>query len=310
MEKVVERELWVDEKDYQSDTKYTELSDYWKNKINEFCLKGYVIFEDDSKGLIESAVSWFDAWKERNDLYLKGFYDSQGCLPRMINFHEKSKALCELFSSSNALKFQDIIFQEETVLYTSLLFEKGTSQPIHRDIPYFWTNPSNHYFGMWVALEDSTKENGALMGVPGGHKLIDRNRGDFAKELNRKYDSIGAIDKQLWEEYQEKLMQRCVEAGLEKTQIEMNKGDVIVWHPLFPHGGGQLKDSVRTRKSIVYHTIPIGASVHQADVFFNPDKLVNPIASWEFVEVGERKAIKRNVNIGHRADFDTSKIIW
>lgn len=118
-------------------------------------------------------------------------------MPRVVNLHEKFEVLKKIFTSSKALNFQDLIFQQEAIMYTSLFFERGTSQPIHRDIPYFWTNPSNHYFGMWVALENATLRNGALMGVPKGHKLRDTDRASFLKQLNRSSDSIKGIDPEL-----------------------------------------------------------------------------------------------------------------
>jgi len=74
-------------------------------------------------------------------------------------------------SSTRALRIQDALFGAPTSLYTSLFFMRGSNQPLHRDIPQFTTVPQNHYFGMWVALEDADEDNGPLTLIRGGHRV-------------------------------------------------------------------------------------------------------------------------------------------
>ncbi len=86
-------------------------------------------------------------------------------------------SLLKLFTENKAaLEFQDLLYQQETVLYTSLFYERGSAQDLHRDTPYFSTRPEYRYFGMWVALEDVDAQNGPLMVAPGGHLLDELDR--------------------------------------------------------------------------------------------------------------------------------------
>jgi len=311
MNVVEEKKLWIDDDNYKNSSIYTALSEENKSNINFFSENGYIVFKNDiGLALIDDYLANYQSWRDSNSEYLSNFIDDEGHLPRVINLHEKFDALKRVFTSSKALAFQDLLFQQETIMYTSLFFERGTSQPIHRDIPYFWTNPSNHYFGMWVALEDATPRNGALMGVPKAHKIIDEKRDKYLDTLNRSSESIKPIDHELWEAYQSDLKGKYTAQGLKAKHISLDKGDVILWHPLFPHGGGVINKPTPTRKSIVFHTIPKDIAVYQADVFFNPEKLVPEAPKWSYSEYENRLFIKRNINIGHNAEFDHRKIKW
>lgn len=311
MKPVQEKTLWVDDSDYKESKNYQNLTEEEKVNVDFFAQNGYVVFNSDINcNLIDDYLLDYEKWRNTNSKYLSEFCDEEGHLPRVVNIHEKFDVLKEIFTSSKALAFQDLIFQQETIMYTSLFFERGTSQPIHRDIPYFWTNPSNHYFGMWVALEDATPRNGALMGIPEGHKIKDSNRGGYLNSLNRCPDSVKGIDPELWKSYQENLSKSCENEGLKAVHLPLNKGDVIVWHPLFPHGGGTIPKPTPSRKSIVFHTIPKDVPVYQANVFFNPTKKVPNAVKWPYLEFDSRLFIKRNVNIGHGADFSETKIDW
>lgn len=308
---VEEKQLWVDDCNYKDSVNYKNLSKEEKGQVDFFAENGYVIFKGDIEhSLIDNYLLDYDKWRKNNANYLSKFNDDEGHLPRVINIHEKFNVLKKVFTSSKALAFQDLIFQAETIMYTSLFFERGTSQPIHRDIPYFWTNPSNHYFGMWVALEDATPRNGALMGVPQGHKLTETKRDTFIEQSERDPESIKGIDPELWKLYQDDLAKNYTKEGLKATHIPLEKGDVIVWHPLFPHGGGTIAKPTPSRKSIVFHTIPKDVPVYQADTFFNSKKEVPATIKWPYAEFETRLFIKRNVNIGHSVDFSESKIDW
>jgi hypothetical protein len=51
--------------------------------------------------------------------------------------------------------------------------------------------------------------------------------------------------------------------------VHVKKGEVILWHPLLPHGGGEIKDPTRTRHSLVSDTVPEMTPVYRMDVFFD-----------------------------------------
>ena len=116
-------------------------------------------------------------------------------LNRIINLHslihEMTDVYCEIRDKIN-------IFNAHTTLWSSIYYEVGSEQPLHRDLPYFYTgNNFNESFGLWVALEDIYSNNGPLLGVKKSH-LIDQpdlkkiRHKHFPNKIHREY-SVGGF---------------------------------------------------------------------------------------------------------------------
>jgi phytanoyl-CoA hydroxylase len=251
--------------------------------------------------LCDQVRDGFVNFAEKN-LEIFGLYkDEYGHYPRIINLHTAYKPLFDLFKSNEkALKVQDYLFGDETVVYTSLFYERGSAQSIHRDTPYFTTRPEYRYFGMWIALENTDEDNGPLSVVRRGHLIPEFDREAIARRLFPDLDAIDPESGALFSAYQDRLMQECSDLGLVTETLCVNKGDTIIWHPQAPHGGAEIRNLRRTRFSIVMHTTPLGVPVYHEDVFFNPAKPVSDRAPWGYIEAGGRQfADFHQVGFGH-----------
>ena len=255
------------------------------------------ICDDVRNGFIDLAA--------RNEEIFGPNRDEHGHYPRIVNLHTVFSPLFDLFRYNEiALAVQDYLFQSETVVYTSLFYERGSAQSIHRDTPVFTTRPEYHYFGMWVALEDADSENGPLIGVKGGHLLPELDREGIARELFPDPNSIPPNSNDLWTRYQDAVWQQCQGQRLAPEPLCAKKGDTIIWHPQAPHGGAEIRDLRRTRYSLVMHTTPIGVPVYHQDVFFNPSKPVDDQAPWEYVSLGERRyADFHGISFEHKRSY-------
>ena len=78
-----------------------------------------------------------------------------------------------------------ILSKRDISIYTSLFFQEGTQQDLHRDAPLFCTYPENKFLGCWFALEDTNKSNGSLSVVPRGHIIIEEE--DLIREQTSNY---------------------------------------------------------------------------------------------------------------------------
>jgi ectoine hydroxylase-related dioxygenase (phytanoyl-CoA dioxygenase family) len=60
-------------------------------------------------------------------------------------------------------------------LYSDQAFLKpayeGSEKPLHQDNSYFRVTPNNQAVTCWIAVDDSTENNGCMRYIPGSHKL-------------------------------------------------------------------------------------------------------------------------------------------
>jgi phytanoyl-CoA hydroxylase len=227
-----------------------------------------------------------------NALIFDRHKDAQGHYPRIVNLHALHKPLLDLFATNPiALAVQDAFLGGRSTVYTSLYFERGSAQTIHRDTPYFTTRPEYKYLGVWVALEDADTSNGCLEVVPGGHLVEEFDREALALRHYPSLDDVPPDSEPLWAAYQGMVMEACSRRGLVTQRLIAKAGDVVIWHPQLPHGGSPIEDASRSRHSMVMHVTAEGTPVYQQNVFFNPGKSVPERARWKFASYKGRKYV-------------------
>jgi phytanoyl-CoA hydroxylase len=260
---------------------------------------------------VDDLARRFRTFEAANDHIFRKHRDTDGHYPRIVNLHLSFPDLLELFTLNiRALRLMDGMFGSETVIYTSLFYERGSAQDIHRDTPYFATKPDYLYFGVWVALEDTDESNGPLQVVRKGHLLDELNVREIAARHVKDPTEINPSSPELWDDYQRRVQEQCFAGGLTVEPVTVKKGDTIIWHPKTPHGGAPILDSSRTRLSFVMHVTPHGVPVYHQDVFFNPDREVSYAANWVYREAGGRKYADFPVtNFGHRFDYRPAEFL-
>lgn len=217
-----------------------------------------------------SLITNFKEFAELNGEKFVKFLDRDGHYPRIANLHAAFPELIDLFDKNKtAFDIQEAMFGATPSLYTSLFYERGSAQDIHRDTPYFTTKPEMFYLGVWVALEDANEQNGALDVMRGGHKIPEPDRAAIALAHYESLEAVPSSSAELWDAFQNEVQRLCAEAGIKKEQISVEAGDTIIWHPQLPHGGGQILDITKSRFSFVMHTTPAGVPVYHQDKFFN-----------------------------------------
>lgn len=247
----------------------TELVDTARNSTKQFLTENESIFS-----------------KHKNNI---GYYR------RIVNLHCILNELRDLYTANDiSLNIQDDFFGKESCIYTSLFFEVGTQQSIHRDSPYFCSKPENLYLGVWIALEDANNMNGTLSVIKYGHLVGEPDRTKIVEKSKN--------HSELWDNYQKDIIDMCMKNGLSIEQIPVNKGDIIIWHPQLPHGGSTIIDKNSTRYSTVFHTTAIGVPLYQMEAFFDKnhfDKLPDK-NSWAYKNHNNRKYVDhRYIDFNH-----------
>ncbi len=125
----------------------------------------------------------------------------------------------------------------------SLNFEYGSQQAYHFDTFYMPSPTPNKMVASWIALEDTTEDNGPLTYFPGSHKIRPYL---FSKGTTHiVYKELPAFEEYINKEIEQR--------GLKAETFLAEKGDVFIWHSQLFHGGSPIKDKSKTRKSLVTH---------------------------------------------------------
>lgn len=245
--------LWFEYDLYQDLHRYIVLKDQEKEILR--CLRedGYYYYKNAlDEETLESLSSALDHWVEAHTTQLDRARKEDGTFPRLIGLDKEVPQIQQLFAHKVTHLFQDLFFGHRSALHASITFLQGSQQALHRDIPIFKTSFEEQFFRIWFALEDTDDANGTLMGVRGGHKI----ETDTYKQQIAFYSSKEDIPEQdpvLWLKHQSKLADAYKKAGLSVEHFRLNKGDALIWHPLFPHGGSPIQDKLASRRSIVVH---------------------------------------------------------
>lgn len=256
---------WVDlpsfERHLAKRTLCGEVSEENARLLQQWNRDGYILLKNAIEPqLIDALLRDYErAWKERplcNVLIEdKGVMQLCDAPPReslthhhyrCMDFHNLSEAAGHIALHPAILEYVRLIFDDTPVAMQSLLFEYGSEQHAHQDFAFVHADILSHLIGVWIACEPSGKENGGLLYYPGSHKI---DKFDFGGGMLH-YD--GSHPEKL-EQFETYLAEECERQGLQPKILEVEAGDVLLWHAALVHGGTQAIDSQATRKSFVVH---------------------------------------------------------
>jgi phytanoyl-CoA hydroxylase len=254
--------IWIDRQDARA--RAQRLPDAVRQHVVDMISDGYTVLRDmPTRRYCDEVVRDYYRYCEEQKALKRGKKS------RVVNFHLYSEAAKKLLLDPRLMAVLDAIFGYEAVLWTSLTFEYGTEQRLHRDSPFFDTRPFGYYVGVWTALEDISPDSGPLSFVPGGHRVP----ASYDIKAGARAALAGGAGPQpdygpLLEKFFSDMDAGCAAARLKPTSVDVAKGDKIIWHHWLPHGGAPAVDPERTRRSIVGHFIPMNVPIYNCDVFF------------------------------------------
>src|SRR5712664_3475531 len=237
-----QRRLWIDRPDASKKLQQLDVDPIVRKAISDLIDKGVAIIPKNvTEESIRAVIKDFDAYCANTDTS-RDYKDKFGLHERLCNLQMVSESAQDLALYKTTLAILSQIFQQTPLVVGSLLFEKGSQQSIHRDGPAFFTQPINHFFGVWNALEDISPQSGPLVYYEGGHRAISD------EELRMRPD----VDEST---YFQKVVEDCEKRNLRKISVRLNRGDTLIWHPQLPHGGSRIADPSKSRRSMVFHYI-------------------------------------------------------
>jgi phytanoyl-CoA hydroxylase len=135
---------------------------------------------------------------------------------------------------------RDLGFDNPLLLQSMYIFKQphiGGEVTCHQDATFLYTEPLK-MVGLWFALEDASLENGCLWAIPGGHELGLKSRFMRAEDGGTRFE---VFDRSPWPE-------------AKLVPLEVEKGTLIVLHPLLPHLSRENR-SAKSRHAYTLHVI-------------------------------------------------------
>ena len=163
--------------------------------------------------------------------------------PYKLNDHYLvSDAVRDLVLDPALVAVLDELLDGPPIVCNSLSFERGSQQRYHCDTFYMPPLVTNKLVAAWIALEPADEHAGPLRYYPGSHVIPPFT---FANGLKASIEEMPAFDRYIDTELQQR--------NLASTWFPAQVGDVFLWHAQLYHGGAEIRDSTRTRKSLVTH---------------------------------------------------------
>jgi phytanoyl-CoA hydroxylase len=131
----------------------------------------------------------------------------------------------------------------DPIVINSLSFVRGSGQPAHIDTWYMPPPFPNKLVVSFICLEDIHYDAGPLFYYPGSHSI---------PPYKFSHGGIHVIESEM-DSCREYLDREIAARGLHKSAFLGSTGDVFLWHAQLLHGGMQIRDRARTRKSLVTH---------------------------------------------------------
>lgn len=176
-------------------------------------------------------------------MVVKGAVDpetEESGVAKVQDFHN-DPVLFERYSKNPRLLdlMESLLGPDLEVIHTMLINKPpgvDGRHPFHQDLLYFPFRPADWIVGTSTALEEVTRENGCLEVIPGSHKgdLMEHENPDW-EHLNIGYFGV-----------------KGMEGEPERVYLEMQPGDMVLFHPQLIHGAGRNRTD-GFRRTILTH---------------------------------------------------------
>jgi phytanoyl-CoA hydroxylase len=227
------------------------------DQLKQYEEEGYLIFEqlfnEDEMDRIRQIIDGFD---EETEQRLKESGQKNWSIPNQINFtaglNFMHPELQRFIADERFVKLSTAVLGPDIRLYWDQSVykrpEANRDFPWHQDNGYVPTDPV-HYMTCWLALEDTTIENGCIWVQPGTHHkgLVEHVKTD-----------IGRL---------------CYYGDEEGIPVELKKGSMVAFHSLLFHRSTPNR-SQSTRKGYVIQYSVDGAKHPLTGVIFKNGPIV------------------------------------
>lgn len=234
---------WVDSPFFPQLLERANLGDAEQRMLMNFARDGYLVIDPEiPDSLIESIVRGLrDRYRPTYDPY----FADETRVQDAWQFNEDVRVAA---AAPRVLEVLRLLYQREPYPFQTLNFRVGSQQRTHSDTIHFSSMPQGFMCGVWLALEDIDRNNGPLHYYPTSHKLPVYDMADIGISASFQRSQYENYPK--YEDFVEALMKS---EQLERHEIDVKRGQALIWSSNLFHGGSPILDSSRTRFSQVTH---------------------------------------------------------
>ena len=242
---------WIESPFFYDLLESCNLNDEDRQMAINFHEKGYVIIDLELTDEYLSGIinDMYDAIK-RDSVKLQAEFYTYSDSPRIFEEWRNSDNIKNLCLHPKLIKTLEFLYDKEAFPFSTINFIKGSNQPLHSDTIHFHTIPQLWMSGVWVALEDTTTENGTLNIVPGSHKWGIYDYQSLGLPHPDQYEDGEKNNYRIYED----LIRGLVNAyNVDVVPVSLKKGQALIWAANLLHGGMQIVDENSTRLTQAIH---------------------------------------------------------
>jgi len=242
---------WVESPFFYQLLSKTNLTAARLEQAIQFHEKGYIVLDLElTDDFLKQVIDEMYAAVTRDNVTKQAEFYTYSDSPRIFEEWRNSDAIRELCLNKKLIDTLEFLYAKEALPFSTINFIKGSNQPLHSDTIHFHTIPQLWMSGVWVALEDTTLENGTLNIVPGSHRWPVF---DYDSLKLPHPDSIQDGEKENYRIYEE-FVRKMVEAkNAQIVPVPLRKGQALIWAANLLHGGMQIVDENSTRLTQAIH---------------------------------------------------------
>jgi hypothetical protein len=233
---------WIDSPFFASALATCGLDEEMRKQVEFFAENGYVVIDPRiPAGTIEAVNTTLRPYFVPNQA---PYYADETRVQDAWTFNEHVR---DIAIAPRVLDILRVLYRREPIPFQTLNFRLGSQQRTHSDIIHFDSIPYGFMCGVWTALEDVDLRNGPLHYYHASHKLPRFDMHDIGVTAA---GTVGYEKYHLYEDFVEELMK--AQRG-ERIEVQLERGQSLVWAANLFHGGTPIIDNGRTRLSQVTH---------------------------------------------------------
>jgi hypothetical protein len=242
---------WVESPFFYQLLSNSDLTAEQREQAIQFHEKGYVVLDLElTDDFLKHVIDEMYAAITRDNVTKQAEFYTYSDSPRIFEEWRNSDAIRELCLNKKLIDTLEFLYAKEALPFSTINFIKGSNQPLHSDAIHFHTIPQLWMSGVWVALEDTTLENGTLNIVPGSHRWPVF---DYDSLKLPHPDTMKDGEKENYRIYEE-FVRKLVDANnAQIVPVPLRKGQALIWAANLLHGGMQIVDENSTRLTQAIH---------------------------------------------------------